>query len=162
MISGGDRQPRPAARACRYQPGPAVEPFQRPSRCLKSHGKGGTSYIWSTCHSEGLQSSSKTMTRAEQAKSTVFAISKAFKVSQKPRQGQNKLNPQHLPFQRPSRRLKSHRKGRTVRAKNRSDELIFHSARFASKRRQPCGSHRRNRLREFLLACLSASTSTWW
>ena len=40
--------------------------------------------------------------------------------------------------------------------KNRSDEPIFHSARFASKRRQPCGSHRRNRLREFLLACLSA------
>ena len=43
------------------------------------------------------------------------ALSKAFKVSQKPRQGQNKLNPQLLPFQRPSRCLKSHGKGRTRR-----------------------------------------------
>ena len=88
-------------------------PFQRSSRCLKSHGKGRTSFIRSLCPFKGLQDVSKATARAEQAKTTAFALSKAFKAVQKPRQGQNKLKPQHLPFQRPSRCLKNHGKGRT-------------------------------------------------
>jgi hypothetical protein len=70
-------------------------------------------FIRSFCLFKGLQGVSKAMARAEQAKSTAFALSKAFKVSQKPWQGHNKLNSQHLPFQRPSRCLKSHGKGKT-------------------------------------------------
>ena len=88
-------------------------PLQRSSRQFKSHGKGRTSKIRSLCPSEGLQGVSKAMARAEQAKIKAYALPEAFKVSQKPQQGQNKQKSKPLPFQRPSRQLKSHGKGRT-------------------------------------------------
>ena len=88
-------------------------PFQRPSRCLKSLSKGKTSKNQSLCPFKGLQGVSKATARAEQAKSTAFALPEAFKVSQKPRQGQNKQKSKPLPFQRPSRCLKSLSKGKT-------------------------------------------------
>ena len=71
------------------------------------------SFIWSFCPSGGLQGVSKATARAEQAKIKAYALPEAFKVSQKPRQGQNKQKSKLVPFQRPSRRLKSHGKGRT-------------------------------------------------
>ena len=80
-------------------------PFQRPSRCLKSHGKGRTSFNRRAALRLILSSGA-------------FALQEAFKVSQKPRQGQDKLKSKPMPFQRPSRCLKSHGKGRT--SKNQS------------------------------------------